>query len=594
MLNNDILRNNLVSRRAFIIGLGKIGLFFSLSLKMFYMQLIQNKEYKTSADKNRILLLMIPPMRGNIYDTKGSIIAKNKPCFKLFLDKNLSKNYKQDINLAIDYLCLSEDIKQNIFKRIKNSNFKIPIVLLDDLSWQQISSIEEIKSRLSSLFIDKSYNRFYEHNRSLSHLIGYIGNINTEEKVNMDLTNVNDFNVGKSGIELYYENYLQGTFGYKQMEVNAYGKYVRELSYISSVRGNDLYLNVDATLQDKILSYLPEEGSSVVVMDVNTGGILILASTPTFEANNFTKLSQSYWHSLINDPHKPLLNKALQNAHPPGSIFKIITILAALKAGISSDHTVNCIGGASALGGKYFRCASKIGHGQLDMHRALKHSCNAYMYGIGKLIGADPILEMAHNFGLGRITGIDLPNENSGFLPSKAWKKKKLKTDWNLGDTLNLCIGQGFMLVTPLQIARLSAAIASDGKLFTPRVLRSVASFAEIDVNKEHLQIVKAAMYDTVNTPSGTAYASRILQNNQKLAGKTGTSQVQSKSNIRENLSSSTVAWKSRNHAVFMGFAPYYNPKYSIAVFVDHGGDGSRASAPVASKIMQEIFNQDS
>jgi len=591
MLNKKILHNELTSRRAFIIGAGKLGLLSLLGVRMFYLQLIKSEEYKTLSDKNRINFVVLPPTRGRLYDLEGNILATNKPCYQLLIDRSINNNYKDELEIVSNILNLSPEKYNYIKQKIKKSSRHIPLMILDQLDWQQVSLIEEQKHKLTSIFIDIGYLRSYPFSNVTSHLIGYLGQVNEQEKQELNIYNLSDFSIGKSGIEKYYDNKLRGEFGYKQVEVNAYGKQIREISGVSSKSGNDIYLNIDAGLQQKVQEYLSSQGSSAIVMDTRNGNVLICASTPGFESNNFSRLSENYWQSLINDPYKPLINKVVQNSYPPGSVFKIITVLAALEAGIKPSKTFFC-GGGSALGTNSFRCWNHNGHGTLDMLSALKHSCNNYMYELSRIIGCDKILEVAREFGFGSKTGIDLTPENAGFVPSKEWKKKKLKLPWSIGDTFNLAIGQGFLGVTPIQLARFITAIANMGKLYTPRIMKNDPEFHNININPENIKIVQEGLYNAVNVAGGTAYYNRILGENRQLAGKTGTSQVQGKLNAKDDLSRESIAWERRNHALFLGFAPYHDPKYSVTVFVDHGGGGSKAAAPIARKIMSDVLDK--
>lgn len=589
MLNNKLFHNQLMSRRTFVIMVSKLGLLSVLAARMFHMQCIKQHEYSTLSDKNRINLVLIPPNRGQIYDNNGQLLATNKLCFRLSLDKNNTRSYQQELLLVNQILDLSEEQQKYVDKKIKRADRRIPVVILDQLSWEQIAVIEEYKYKFSAIFIDIAQIRFYPLRSVVAHVTGYVGQINEQESKELSV-NTHDFSVGKSGAEKYYEEDLRGSFGYKQMEVNAFGKYIRELTQVSSVAGQNITLNIDADLQQKIEPYLNQRGCSAIVMNCHNGNILTFAVAPSFEPNNFTKLSQEYWNDLINNPYKPLINKAIQSNYPPGSVFKIITVLAALESGIKANKIVYCTGAPALNNG--FRCANRTGHGSLDMLGALKYSCNSYIYEIAKLIGADRIINMAKRFGFGGLTNIDLPGESSGFVPSRKWKKTKVKLEWTLGDTLNLSIGQGFLLVTPMQLARFCAAIANNGKLYTPRIVKNSSHFTQININQSHLEFVREAMYHAVNNVGGTAYYSRIIDERFQLAGKTGTSQVQSKANINDDLSRDSISWERRNHAIFIGFAPYINPVYAISVFVDHGGGGGRAAAPIASKIMQEVLQK--
>jgi penicillin-binding protein 2 len=591
MLNKKILHGELISRRAFIIGVGKLGFLSLLGIRMFYLQLIKSEEYKTLSDKNRISFVLLPPSRGRIYDLEGNILATNKPCYQLVIDRSINNNYRDELEIISNILNLSPEKYNYIKQKIKKSSRHAPLIILDQLDWQQVSMIEEQKHKLTSIFIDIGYLRSYPFSATVSHLIGYLGQINEQEKRELNIHSLSDFNIGKSGIEKYYDNKLRGEFGYKKVEVNAYGKQVREIAGTPTKSGEDMPLNIDASLQQNIQQYLNPKGSSAIVMDSRTGSVLICASTPGFESNNFSKLSESYWQSLTSDPYKPLINKVIQNSYPPGSVFKIITVLAALEVGINPSKTVFC-DGSSALNTNSFRCWNHNGHGTIDMMSALKHSCNIYMYELARIVGPDKILEVAREFGFGSKTGIDLAPENSGFVPSKEWKKKKLKLPWSIGDSFNLAIGQGFLGVTPIQLARFITAIASNGKLYTPRVLKNDPEFYNVNIKPENIKIIQESLYNTVNVAGGTAYYNRILGENRQLAGKTGTSQVQGKLNAKDDLSRDSIAWERRNHALFLGFAPYHDPRYSVTVFVDHGGGGSKAAAPIARKIMSDVLDK--
>ncbi|MGL4226608.1 MAG: penicillin-binding transpeptidase domain-containing protein, partial [Rickettsia sp.] len=405
MLNKKILHGEFISRRAFIIGVGKLGFLSLLGIRMFYLQLIKSEEYKTLSDKNRISFVLLPPSRGRIYDLEGNILATNKPCYQLVIDRSINNNYRDELEIISNILNLSPEKYNDIKQKIKKSSRHTPLIILDQLDWQQVSMIEEQKHKLTSIFIDIGYLRSYPFSATVSHLIGYLGQINEQEKQELNIHSLSDFNIGKSGIEKYYDNKLRGEFGYKKVEVNAYGKQVREIAGTPTKSGEDMPLNIDASLQQNIQQYLNPKGSSAIVMDSSTGSVLICASTPGFESNNFSKLSESYWQSLTSDPYKPLINKVIQNSYPPGSVFKIITVLAALEVGINPSKTVFC-DGSSALNTNSFRCWNPNGHGTIDMMSALKHSCNIYMYELARIVGPDKILEVAREFGFGSKTGI--------------------------------------------------------------------------------------------------------------------------------------------------------------------------------------------
>lgn len=585
----DKAQKQLISRRLFLIGAGKISLMSLLLGKISYMQLLNNVQYTTLSDKNRLSLLIINPIRGKIYDTNGHVIVSNKLKFRLVLDKNITNHYIKDLNLIFHILNYSNPEQEEIFNIVKKGNKKFPLVIVDDLAWKEVSVIEEYKHQLVSIFIDTWHCRVYNTDECMSHVIGYVAKNNDNEAISRH--NNYDLFIGKTGIERYYETQLAGHVGYKHIEVNANGKYIRELSRVDSMHGIDLHINIDSKLQNKIQVCLNKQNTSVIVMDCNKGRVLSMISTPGFDANQFIKLSHEYWNNLLYNPYKPLINHSLQSTYPPGSVFKLITALAALEYGIDPNKIIKC-NGSSATGNRYFRCASRIGHGQINMIDAIKSSCNTYIYEIARIIGPEPIIDMAKRFGFGTKTGIDLMMEEKGLVPSRQWKKNQFKSNWTLGDTFNLSIGQGFMLSTPLQLARFVTAIASNGKLYAPQIAKNDPIYQNVNIKQGYLDIIKTAMYKVVNMPGGTGYRSRIRNSTYRVAGKTGTSQVQSKSHIHENLSRESIIWQKRNHASFVGFAPYESPMYAVAVFIAHGGDGGSAAAPIANQIMNMLLNE--
>ncbi len=588
MLDRSSLNRQIMTRRTFVIGAGKLGLLFLLAGRMFYMQFIKKDEYRTLSDNNRIKMILLSPTRGQIFDSDGVIIAKNNTCFRLLLDKNGNPKYSEEINHLVEILELDDYQIDEIKRRMSKGGRRVAAIVIDCLDWNQVAVIEERKADFKSLFIDTGFERFYKSGLSTAHLIGYLGRPGTGEDEPTKLAD-ETFRVGKGGIEKFYEEHLRGEFGFKRIEVNALGKYVRELGKSASKPGNDLYLNINAELQENALKHMNAQGCSAIVMDCTNGNVIICASTPSFDPNKFSKLSNQYWNSLINDPYKPLIDKTTKSLYPPGSVFKIITALAALEAGIDPDNKIICTG-APILGGNSFRCSRSRGHGALNMVDALKHSCNHYIYAVARQTGAAKIIEVANRFGLGKPTGVDLPGELSGFVPTEQWKMEKYGTKWGVGDTLNLSIGQGFILATPMQLACLITAIASNGKLFSPKIAVGAPNYVQLDLQQSNLEIIKTALFNTMNTPGGTGYLSRLDYKSMHMAGKTGTAQVQAKKNASDDLSRDNIAWGSRNHAIFSGYAPFDNPKYAISIYFDHGGGGGRASAPIAKKIMQDVL----
>jgi len=588
MLSNDMMRNQLITRRAFIFAAGASTLLSTLAGRLFYMQVIKSGEYSTLSDQNRINLITLHPVRGAILDCNGKLLAHNRSAFNVMLDKHETDNYKNSLHNLFKILNSDNKTQELVFARIKKLGLQFPLMIMHDISWRDVALIEEDLANLSGIYVEMGQLRFYPYAQAAAHVIGYSGILNENEKLELGLHNIGYFNVGKTGMEKFYESDLRGTFGIKKMEVNAHGAHVRELSTQQSSPGDQILSNIDADLQTYVYKLLPSTGASAIVIRVDNGKVLVSASSKSFDPNQFTDgISYEHWDDINNDPYKPLINRVTQSNYPPGSIFKIITALAALENGLDPNIKVRCVGGVSALGNEYFRCWHKTGHGELDMHDAIQHSCNAYIYHIVKTIGGEKILNIARQLGFGTPTGIDLPSEASGFVPSKTWKLRRFSSNWTLADSLNISIGQGSLLVTPIQLATLSAIIANEGTAHTPKIV-GLGDVKNTGIDKKHFQFLKRAMWNAVNTPGGTAYAQRILDPNWSMSGKTGTAQVQSKHGDID-LSSSDVGFWHRNHAIFIGFAPSDKPKYAFAVFVEHGGGGGGIAAPIAHDIVMEL-----
>jgi penicillin-binding protein 2 len=588
-INNELLRGYSITRRSFMLMSGQFGILSLLTSKMLYMQVIDSNRYRTLSDKNRISAVMVPPMRGSISDINGKILATNHSAFRVMLDKKENIKYQETIDLLSTILSLTESEHNNLHKTAARINKRQPSPLLDNLSWQQVALIEENISNLQGVYIDIGQYRRYNFTHSLAHPIGYIAIPTQQDQKDLRLKNIPYFQIGKNGIEKFYEEQLQGSFGLQEVEVNAHGSLVREISTTPSVPGDNIQLNIDAEIQDKAISILDSKSSSAVVLDLNKGTVLTMASSPGFDLNNFVHgVSQEYWNDLLKDPHKPLINKTIQNNYPPGSIFKMMVVLAALENGMDPNIKINCTG-TSALGDNFFRCWYRPGHGSLDMAHAIEHSCNTYMFHIAKTIGIDKISNVARKFGFGDITGVDLASESAGLVPDALWKQDKIKDKWRLGDSLNTSIGQGFVLATPIQLACMCGSIAT-GKKFTPRIVGSVDPI-QLDVDPSHLEFLQNSMINVTNSQSGTSYTHRIDRSDWMIAGKTGTAQVRAKiGNI--DLSSSNVPWESRNHALFIGYGPIQDPRFAMSVVVDHGGGGASAAAPIAKLLFLELFKK--
>jgi penicillin-binding protein 2 len=595
MVNDDIERNQLFTRRAFLLMSGKLGLLSILAGRMYYMQALRSSEYKTLSDKNRVSLITLYPQRGNIIDRNGKLIAISNENFRIILDRRENPNYKSSLEYLFSIFEFPNTQKEKIYQKIKKTSVKVPIVLWERASWQEVAVIEENLPYIPGIYVEVNKLRFYPYDFSSSHLVGYIGSVNEQEKKDSFYQNVGDFDIGKAGIEKFHDEDLRGNFGFKKMEVNAHGLFIRELTESKSMAGKDLNLTIDIELQNDIYNKFSKYvGGAAIAVDIHNGNILHFISSPGFNPNKFVGgVSNDYWGELLKDDFKPLINRSINNSYPPGSIFKLIVLLAALESGVSPDHLVSCTGHMT-VGSRKFRCWYKPGHGTLDMYGAIKHSCNSYMYAVSKIIGAEAIISMAKRFGFGEKTGIDLPGEITGFIPDKDWKISRFRQGWQIGDTVNTSIGQGYTLVTPLQLACMAGAIANGGTIYKPNFVESAISqvMRKINVSKEHLGIIRQGMFQVSNAPGGTAYGSRVTDDKYKIAAKTGTAQVMSKRDDNHNLSAESVHWTQRNHALCIGYGPFENPRFACAVVIDHGGSGSSAGAPMVRDILHGLMKR--
>lgn len=587
MSADDFLKQQQISRRTFVLASTKISMLCCLLGRLFYLQFFKGIEYKKLSDKNRISLIMIPPKRGTIFDCNGNIMADNKQMYQIKFDRKQVKDYISSFKKLFSIIDFEEEVKQSILTRLSRQGNRGPIVISENISWKELAIIEENLSELPGVFLEKTMIREYKSPNSIAHVTGYIGKISDSD---LNLNNYAiDFKIGKNGIEKQYESQLQGKFGLKKMEINAYGLYINELEKESSSDGDNIVTNINMHLQEKIYSMLSPLGSSAIVMEIATGKVISLVSSPSYDPNQFvTTLAPSYWNKIKNNVSLPLINKTIQTTYPPGSAFKVVTALAALENGLNPYSIVNCTGSVT-VNNKTFNCWLRTGHGPINLIQAISVSCNCYMYHISKMIGAEAILTTAKKLGLGEVTRIDLPGENKGLIPDANWKLRNFKIDWSLGDAFNIAIGQGPILVTPIQLAKISSIIASDGNIVEPRIVGQSYNKSNLAVNQKNLKFIQEGMFHAVNSYGGTAFNHRL--NNIIFAGKTGTSQVQAKKNVTDDLSRANIAWERRNHGLFIGYAPFDKPKYSIAVIVDHGGGGASAAAPIAKVICNELVS---
>ena len=454
---------------------------------------------------------------------------------------------------------------------------------------------------LPGIIIDEGLSRYYPYSDIFAHVIGYVAAVSDNDVKDDPLLEVPGFRIGKSGIEKLYEKELRGKSGNLKLEVNAVGRIMKEIERVDGISGDSIHLSLDVRLQKKAYELLGDESGAIVMMKVDTGEVLAFASAPAFDPNLFTQgLSSDEWKNLNSDEKKPLLNKAVSGMYSPGSTFKMVVGLAALESGMVGRQNKSFCTGKMSLGNHTFHCWKDIGHGYVDIIQALQHSCDIYFYEVAQKIGIGKIAAMSRRFGLGKSTNVGIENEKSGLIPDVEWKRQKYGEAWQQGESIISGIGQGYILATAIQLATMVSRIANGGYEVNPTLKKvdhnSMQEIKKIDISQQNLELVKKGMFDVVNVPGGTALGARFDFNGLKMSGKTGTTQVR-RISMKERqtgvLKQEELPWKYRNHALFVGYAPHDNPKYGIAVLVEHGGSGSAVAAPIASKMLVEALTLD-
>lgn len=589
MINNN--KDNLFTRRSIILGSAQALLLSTVVGRMYYLEILSNQHYKTLSDKNRIHSRLIVPLRGQILDRNGRVMASNHNVYSAIMVRDQVDDWQESLTLTKSFLNLTDQEIEGVIKEVKSKPRFMPVTIKENLSWTEVTKLELNLPDIPGVLIEESRNRFYPFPFETSHFIGYVATPSEADLDGDPLLELPGFKIGKNGIEKYQEEDLRGVPGLKQVEVNAVRKIVRELDMTEGISGQALDLSIDLDLQQTAYNKLLEHQSGAcVVMDVRSGEVLAYISVPGFDNNLFVHgISQKNWKELLDHPYKALINKPISGQYSPGSTFKMIVALAALEAGVIESHTSVCCTGHINLGDHKFHCWSKGGHGILDLERAIAKSCDVYFWHVARLVGIDPIAKMAKRFGFGDITGVEIPGEKKGLIPSRSWKRVVLGQGWTLGETYNASIGQGYVLSTPMQLAVMAARLAT-GRVVTPTLIKRPAEdFPLLDINPKFLEVVKSGMNQVVNVPGCTAYGSRISQEGMEMAGKTGTTQVRrisEKDRAMGITSTASKPWHHRDHAWFVAFAPVHDPRFAVVVLVEHGVSGSRVAAPIARDIL--------
>lgn len=600
-MNRDNDKGKVLIRRSLIMALIKFLLLMVIIVRLYYLQVYQADRYKTLADENRISTRLLVPPRGIIYDRNGVTIASNQQNFQALIVAEQAPNVQETLDAFKKIMPLSAAEEERIKKDLKRNRSFVPIKIRDNLSWEEVSKIQLNAPDLPGIVIDEGLTRYYPFGAAMTHILGYVSSVSDKDVKDDPLLEVPGFKIGKSGIEKYLEKDLRGESGNLKLEVNAYGRIMKEIERVDGIPGKDVQLTIDSRLQQKAFELFGEESGAAVLLDVHTGEILAFVSAPSFDPNMMTQgLSTKDWNALLHNERNPLTDKAISGQYSPGSTFKMIVALAALEAGIIKPETRTYCAGKMFLGNHAFHCWKKEGHGHLNVVEALQHSCDIFFYETAQKLGIEKIADMARRFGLGSKINVGLENEKAGLIPDKEWKLKRFGEPWQQGESLISGIGQGYILTTPLQLATMTARLVNGGYEIRPTFLKvsdkEKNKIKKIDVSPANLELVKEGMYAVVNKPGGTAWRSQFDYHGERMGGKTGTTQVRriTMKERREGIKKeSELPWRLRNHALFVGYAPHDNPKYAVAVLVEHGGGGSSVAAPLAGKILKEAVMLD-
>ena len=594
-LKSKLIRR--VHRRIVLAGLLKASAVALLGWNIRKLQIEDSEDYKLLADANRVNLRLIPPSRGLIFDRLGTPIALNEQNYKVVFIREQAGDPGKVLKRLANIIELEQKRQEKILQDMKKRSSFIPITVAENLTWKDFARISVNLPSLPGIIPEVGLTRHYQEYESYAHIVGYVGPISDKdlesEKPVDPVLQIPKFQIGKVGVEKKLEKHLRGRAGVSKVEVNASGRVMRELNRTQGKSGENIHLTIATNLQKFASERLKGMSASSVLIDIKSGDILSLVSTPSYNPNNFVLgISHSDWNDLLNDERKPLLNKATSGAYPPGSTFKMVVAAAALELGLIGLNDKIFCAGFYELGSRKFHCWLKGGHGKLTLQEAIQKSCDVYFYELARKVGVKRIGDMARRLGLGQAYNLPLTGLSKGFVPTKKWKKERFGTSWLVGDTLNVGIGQGFSLATPLQLAVMTARLAS-GKEITPNIIKNSNKNTDnpkaLSIKENTLVAIRRGMFDVLNEKDGTAFNFRTTDENFLIAGKTGTSQVRriTREEREEGvIKNEDLPWKMRDHALFTCFAPYKNPKYALSVVVEHGGSGSKVAAPIARDIM--------
>ena len=596
MKDQRFIRENMESKQRILLFSFVVGaIFFFLVLRLWHLQILNAESYLSQSENNRLRFVPEAASRGAIMDRNGTVLTSNRPSFSLAVVPQEVKDRDALVNQLASMLRLDRIELLERWEKGKGRARYYPVVLASNLSRDQLEILEENRLHLPGVEIEMKPVREYSSGILAAHLLGYIGEVSEDElnRKGYEGYNPGDY-IGKNGIERSWENELHGNDGGRQLEVDARGRILRTISETYPTVGNSVVLTIDANLQKLSEQAFGDQAGAAVAMDVNSGEILAFVSNPGFDPSLFSgKLPTDIWKEYLSDKRHPLENKALTGQYPPGSIFKIITALAGLENGKIDEKTAVTCTGVFEVGFSKFKCWNRHGHGYTSLKKSLRESCDVYYYQLGEQLGVDAIAATAKKFRLGESMGVGLIHEKDGLIPTSAWKQKRFGKRWYHGETIPVAIGQGYVLMTPIQMASMIATVANDGKVYRPYLVKRIVDtdgktlkefkpefLGTTGISADKFRLIKQGLFAVVNEPGGTGGMARIYD--MRVAGKTGSSQV-----VKLRESKRTTPWQFRDHALFVAFAPYEKPEIAVSVVVEHGEHGGSAAAPIVAKILK-------
>ena len=597
---------NSINRRMFITGSFKFIIMIGIVSRLFFLQVKENKKYLTLSDKNRIREWKLAPIRGEFHDYFGNVIAGNYEAYQLHIIPEEVEDFRYVIFRLKDLLEMSDREFKKILKKKNEIKPWETLIVSDNLSWKKFSKVNNHLYDLNGVKPVISISRNYLFKENFTHVLGYVSQANEQDIENNEVIKKNfvpGLKVGKVGLEKSFERDLIGTNDIERYEVNAYGRRISQLAFQKGEKGKNLRLTIDSEVQQLTSKLLKDKAGSICVMDIYTGSIIAMNSSPSFDPNLFVfGISQDDWQIIRNDPMKPLVNKTLQGNYSPGSTIKPIVALSALENGIiNTNFTVKCTG-KTEMYGQTYHCWKKKGHGFVSLRNAMKQSCDTYFYEIARRLGVDKLSETAKKFGLGEKVFGNLFNiEKSGLVPNTQWKKNALGKGWLLGETMITGIGQGYIQTTPIQLCLMTAQIANGGFKIYPKIIvddkikdQPIDKFTPLYEDSKNIRIVQDAMFGSTNEVMGTSYRSRINDPKYQFAGKTGTAQVKKITERDRELDLKTfqIPYEERDHALYIAFGPYKQPRYALSILIEHGGNGSTTAAPMAKELFKLVIDR--